>query len=181
MNIVPETRQDQQDIENLLDLAFGPSRWGKTVYRLRHGVRPVKALSTVIREDGVLKGSLRFWPIVIGPERMPAVLLGPVAVLPSDRGKGYARALIWNGLEQARRLGYAIVLLVGDEPYYGQFGFTRALTLKLELPGPVDPARFLGLELIPGALADVAGMVSAALPGEARLPQPALKATPATA
>ncbi len=95
----------------------------------------------------MLKGSLRYWPVVIGERRVPALLLGPVAVLPEDRGKGYARALIWDSLEVARRLGYGIVLLVGDEPYYVKFGFTRAFTKALELPGPVDLNRFLGLEL----------------------------------
>jgi len=171
MDITLESSDDRKDIERLLDLAFGTDRAGKTVYRLRDGVAPVAELCTVVRENGALRGSLRFWPIVIGQDRVPALLLGPVAVSPEDRGKGYARALIWHGLEQGRALGYRIVLLVGDEPYYGQFGFTRNLTLKIELPGPVDLARFLGLELQPGALQGVEGMVQKVEPGEARPPR----------
>jgi predicted N-acetyltransferase YhbS len=173
MKISSERPEDAADIERLLDLAFGSDRAGKTVYRLRAGVAPVAELGTVIREDGALKGSLRFWPVVIGPERAVALLLGPVAVAPEDRGKGYARALIWNGLDIARALGYRIVLLVGDEPYYCQFGFNRPLAQALELPGPVDPARFLGLELVPGALAGITGMVQAVRPGEGRPPMAA--------
>jgi predicted N-acetyltransferase YhbS len=168
MIITPERPEDVADIEQLLDLAFGPDRSGKTVYRLREGVAPVAELGTIIREDGVLKGSLRFWPIVIGDNRVPALLLGPVAVLPSDRGKGYARALIWQGLDHARELGYGIVLLVGDEPYYLKFGFTRALTKALELPGPVDLNRFLGLELRSRALSGVSGMLQRPALDEAR-------------
>ncbi|MDB5396518.1 MAG: acetyltransferase, family [Rhodospirillales bacterium] len=168
MNITPECPEDDSDIERLLDIAFGQDRVGKTVYRLRAGVAPVADLGAVIREDGVLKGSLRFWPVVIGEARVPALLLGPVAVAPADRGKGYARALIWQGLDRARELGYGIVLLVGDEPYYLKFGFTRALTKGLELPGPVDLRRFLGLELRSHALAGVSGMVHRANPDEAR-------------
>jgi predicted N-acetyltransferase YhbS len=68
----------------------------------------------------------------------------------------------------ARRLGYGIVLLVGDEPYYVKFGFTRAFTKALELPGPVDLSRFLGLELAPRALAGVSGVVQKPNPDEAR-------------
>src|SRR5579884_3095238 len=143
MEIVPETPADEADIERLLDLAFGSDRAGKTVYRLRAGVAPIAELCTVIREQDRLRGSLRFWPVVIGPARLSALLLGPVAVAPEDRGKGYARALIRDGLQRARALGYRVVLLVGDEAYYGQFGFTRALAERLELPGPVDLARFL--------------------------------------
>jgi len=168
MKITPETPSDKDDIERLLDLAFGSERAGKTVYRLREGVEPIPELCTVIREDGMLKGSLRYWPVVIGERRVPALLLGPVAVLPEDRGKGYARALIWESLEVARRLGYGIVLLVGDEPYYVKFGFTRAFTKALELPGPVDLDRFLGLELTPRALSGVSGMLAKPRPDEAR-------------
>ena len=168
MNITPETSADQDDIERLLDIAFGSERAGKTVYRLREGVAPIPELCTVIREDGMLKGSLRYWPVVIGEKRVPALLLGPVAVMPEDRGKGYARALIWDSLEVARRLGYSIVLLVGDEPYYVKFGFTRAFTRTLELPGWVDLNRFLGLELTPRAFAGVSGMVQKPRPDEAR-------------
>jgi predicted N-acetyltransferase YhbS len=168
MNIRPERPEDADDIEALLNLAFGPDRNAKTVYRLREGVAPIAELDSVIREGNALKGSLRFWPVVLGPLRVAALLLGPVAVAPADRGRGYAKALIRNGLARARELGYRIVLLVGDEPYYGQFGFTRAAAQDLELPGPVDPARFLGLELVPGALAGVEGTVGRAMPEEAR-------------
>ena len=168
MKIIPETPDDEADIERLLDLAFGSDRAGKTVYRLREGVAPIPELCTVIREGAVLKGSLRYWPVVIGEKRTPALLLGPVAVLSEDRGKGYARALIWESLEVARRLGYGIVLLVGDEPYYVKFGFTRAFTKALELPGPVDLNRFLGLELTPRAFAGVSGLLRKARPDEAR-------------
>jgi predicted N-acetyltransferase YhbS len=172
MKITVEHPEDRADIEALLDLAFGPDRSGKTVYRLREGVEPVAELGGIIRQDGVLKGSLRFWPVVLGDTRAPALLLGPVAVAPEDRGQGYARALIWRGLELARELGYRIVLLVGDEPYYGQFGFTRTLAEPLALPGPVDLDRFLALELAPGALSGIRGMVQRPAPGEAR-PAPA--------
>jgi predicted N-acetyltransferase YhbS len=55
--------------------------------------------------------------------------------------------------------GHAAVLLVGDAPYDEAFGFSRRATLGLALPGPVDEARFLGLELAPGALQGAKGLV----------------------
>lgn len=164
VEIAPEHPEDGPAIEHLLDLAFGTDRAGKTVYKLREGIPPVAELGFVIHDPAKpeIDGSLRFWPIVIGEKRVPALLLGPIAVAPEDRGKGYARALIWHGLGVARALGHRIVLLVGDAPYYEQFGFSRALTLELQLPGWVDEARFLGLELVPGALVGVKGMVGRA-------------------
>jgi predicted N-acetyltransferase YhbS len=167
VEIAPEQPDDAPAIEHLLDLAFGTDRMGKTVYKLRDGIAPAGELGFVIRDtDGShtnpIRGSLRFWPIAIGETRVPALLLGPIAVAPEDRGKGYAKALIWHGLGVARALGHRIVLLVGDAPYYEQFGFTRALAVELSLPGWVDEARFLGLELVPGALAGVRGLVDRA-------------------
>lgn len=161
VEISPEEPWHAGPIKAILDDAFGPERFGKTVYRLRDGVPPLPDLCFVLHAAHVLKGTLRFWPVLIA-EKTPALLLGPIAVRVADRGKGYARALMWHGLDQARSLGHRIVLLVGDAPYYAQFGFERRLAEKLQLPGWVDENRFLALELVPAALEGVTGMVGRA-------------------
>ena len=69
--------------------------------------------------------------------------------------------MIRLGLLKARDLGHKAVLLVGDAPYYERFGFSRVGAENLDLPGPVDLARFLALELQPGALAGAKGLVRA--------------------
>jgi predicted N-acetyltransferase YhbS len=66
---------------------------------------------------------------------------------------------VTRSIEAARTAGHALVLLVGDEPYYFRFGFRRIPAHQLELPGPVDPERFLALELVEGALAGARGAV----------------------
>ena len=53
------------------------------------------------------------------------------------------------------------MLLVGDAPYYARFGFGEGLTRSLHLPGPVERARFLGLELVEGALDGAEGLIAA--------------------
>ena len=63
-------------------------------------------------------------------------------------------------LERARDLGWKRVILVGDEPYYHRFGFTRAAAEGLDFPEPVNLDRLLARELIPGALAGIRGKVS---------------------
>jgi predicted N-acetyltransferase YhbS len=45
----------------------------------------------------------------------------------------------------AREQGLAGILLVGDAPYFGRFGFERIEGVTL--PGPVDQARVLWLSL----------------------------------
>ena len=56
----------------------------------------------------------------------------------------------------------ALVVLVGDPPYYERFGFRRVPPGQILLPGPADPARILAAELSPGALARFHGVVAAA-------------------
>lgn len=157
--MTPESPQDDVAINRLLDVCFGASRHNKTVYRLRSGVAPLPELCFVARAvpAGPLQGTIRYWPVRI--EKTPALLLGPIAVAPEGQGHGVGAQLMTHSLETARRNGHRIVLLVGDAPYYGRFGFTRGLAEGLILPGPVDPARFLALELAPGALAGVQGRV----------------------
>jgi predicted N-acetyltransferase YhbS len=167
-DIQRERPEDWGEIEHLLDLAFGPDRFTKTVYRLREGIAPVADLCFVAREGGVMRGSLRFWPIRI--ETTPALLLGPLAVDPAHRGRGAGIALMRHALDLARQAGHRIVVLVGDEPYYARVGFSRARARHLKLPGPVDEARLLALNLVSGALDRIGGMIAPAETGPMRAP-----------
>jgi predicted N-acetyltransferase YhbS len=146
--------------ENLLDLAFGLRRSAKTSQRLRDDRLPAEGLAFSARtEGGRVIGTVRLWHISAGAKR-PALLLGPLAVHPSFRRKGIGRR--WCARRsRTKALGHAAVLLVGDESFYRRFGFCRALTEQLRLPGPFDRERFLGLELVSGALAGARGIVTA--------------------
>jgi predicted N-acetyltransferase YhbS len=144
--------------EALLDHAFGLNRRRKTSERLREGRLPAPGLALSALRDGVLVGTLRFWAVEAGEGR-DALLLGPIAVGAAQRAQGLGGAMIHLGLERARAFGHGAVLLVGDAPYYQRFGFSRALTETLDMPGPVDRARFLALELEQGALAGARGVL----------------------
>lgn len=154
-----ERPQDVAARERLLDDAFGAARFQKTCERLREGRLPAAGLSLSAHVDGELAGTIRFWHIEAGDR--PALLLGPVAVDERHRSLGIGRKLIVEGLFRAMQRGHKAVLLVGDAPYYNRFGFERSTTRGLALPGPVDEARFLGLELAPGALEGARGLVRA--------------------
>jgi predicted N-acetyltransferase YhbS len=161
--IVLERPADAAHIDNLLDLTFGSERTKKTVYRLREGVAHIKSLAFVVRNpEGAVLGSIRYWPVVIGENAVSAIMLGPVAVHPDYQGQGIGRALIRHSLYAATRQGHRICILVGDKPYYEPFGFTNAADRGLEMPGWVERERFQAMELIPGALDGVTGMVGKA-------------------
>ncbi len=148
--------------ETLLDKAFGIARLRKTSERLREGCVPAMGLSfSATSARGLVIGTVRLWPIIAGSAG-PSLLLGPVAVDHRHQGKGIGAALMQHALACAQGKGHDSVLLVGDAPYYGRFGFSVAHTRNLHLPGPVERARFLGLELTPGALDGAEGLVSVA-------------------
>jgi predicted N-acetyltransferase YhbS len=155
--------EKQTDIgarEALLDDGFGVGRSAKTAERLREGRLPADGLSLVATERGRVVGTVRLWSIALGGER-PALLLGPLAVATVHRGRGIGAALIRRALREAARLGHGAVLLVGDAPYYGRFGFSADKTGALRLPGPYQPERLLGCELAPAALDGADGLVVA--------------------
>jgi predicted N-acetyltransferase YhbS len=153
-----ETDGDAQILSRLSAEAFGPGRFTRSAYRVREGVRPVKSLCLCGLLDRKLVGGIRFTAIRIGTSE-GAALLGPLVVDPAVKGHGYGKALVGDGLARARAEGFSLVLLVGDMPYYGRFGFQPVPPGEITLPGPVDPARLLAVELIPGALAGAAGAV----------------------
>lgn len=159
-----EQSDDFEAVEMLYDLTFAPGRLHLSSYRLRQGVSPVPELCIVARDEwGVVIGAIRYWPIRIGAPggsgELEALLLGPVAVHPTRQSEGLGAQLILVSLERAAELGWRACLLVGDEPYYGRFGFRRALAERIAFPEPTNPRRVLGFELVPGALAEAAGPV----------------------
>jgi predicted N-acetyltransferase YhbS len=153
-----ETEGDAETLSQLSAEAFGPGRFARSAYRVREGVPPVAALCLAGWREDRLIGGIRFTAISIGEEKN-ATLLGPLVVDPVEKGKGFGRALVEDGLKRAKAEGFSLVLLVGDMPYYGRFGFVPVKPGQITLPGPVDSARLLALELVPGALAMAVGQV----------------------
>ena len=158
LTILPETLDDAPAIEHLNARTFGPGRFAKTAYRIREEVTHIPELSFTARVGTLLVGSVRLSPVKIGAAK--GMLLGPVTVEPPFRGRGIAKALIARALEEAKKKGEKLVVLVGDEPYYGPLGFKRIPKGVATMPGPVDPARLLVAELADGAFENVGGEIA---------------------
>jgi predicted N-acetyltransferase YhbS len=157
LTILPETADDAVPIERLHERAFGPGRYAKSAYRLREGIGHRPELSFTARIGTLLIGSVQLSPIRIGETK--ALLLGPLAVEPAFRERGVGYALIERALAQAKAKGHRLVMLVGDEPYYGKSGFKLIPKGRAIMPGPVDPARLLVCELADGAFDGVSGPI----------------------
>ena len=152
-----ETDADLWEVEALFDTCFAPGRTALSSYRLRDGVPPVAALCRVLRdENGILAGAIRYWPVRVGTAS--ALLLGPIAVHPTRQSEGLGALLIQESLAAAD--DWERVILVGDAPYYGRFGFFKLSGVVM--PPPTNPDRVLGRELRPGAWEGIEGQVTRA-------------------
>jgi predicted N-acetyltransferase YhbS len=155
-----ERPADRPLVEELIARAFGPGRYAKTAERLREGNRPVADLCFVAWAEEGAVGCVRLWPVRIGGAK--ALLLGPIAVDETHQSRGLGAALIGRACDEAAGRGHGLVILVGDESYFGPLGFSAALAGAVVMPGPVDRRRVLVRALAPHAADGLKGQVVSA-------------------
>jgi predicted N-acetyltransferase YhbS len=146
MKIMPAALSDLDEIEELLDSAFGPDRRSRTAYRLREGAEPLPHVSLVARDRGRLVGSIQFWSIeleALDHSIHALTLLGPVASAVDRRGEGIGSRLLRSGIGIADVLGLGPLVLIGDPELYQRFGFDSQATGGWTLPGPFEARRLL--------------------------------------
>jgi len=143
VELLPEESEDLWEVEALLDTCFAPGREALSSYRLREGP-PIGALCRIGRapadEGGAVVCAIRAWPVRV--DGAAAALVGPVAVHPTRQGEGLGALLMADIAQRAPALGWPRLLLVGDAPYYGRFGYR--LLADVVMPAPTNPERVLG-------------------------------------
>lgn len=154
---LPEQPAHDPEIDDINAEAFGPGRFAKAAYKIREGGPHERALSFVAVHEDTVIASVRLTRIAAGTGR--ALLLGPLAVRPKFKNLGIGRKLVAIAVEAAKTAGHGVVVLVGDEPYYGPLGFAKTPRGQMWMPRPVDLNRLLAYELKPGAVAALTGMV----------------------
>ncbi|UXN06982.1 GNAT family N-acetyltransferase [Bartonella sp. HY761] len=152
-----ENAAHQDIIEQLNAEAFGPSRFTRAAHLIRESGGHDYSLSFVALKDNEVVGTIRQTPIYIGQNL--SLLLGPIVISPSLKSAGIGKYLMNLAIDAARYADFPSILLVGDEPYYGRFGFKKIPQGRVIMPAPVNPDRLLGLELAPSSLVDIAGIV----------------------
>ena len=152
---------DASGIHETNELAFGEPLEARLVDALRDSLRGTQDyLSLVATIDKQVVGHILFTPITIEPARnCPIAGLGPMAVRPEHQRSGIGGQLIRAGLKECRRSGYSAVVVLGHPEYYPRFGFVPAHTFGLTCEFPSPPEAFMALELEPGALKAIRGMV----------------------
>jgi predicted N-acetyltransferase YhbS len=157
LTYVQETALHDAAIEEINAEAFGPGRFARAAYRIREGGPHERELSFVALSDGAVIASVRMTRVKIGAA--DALLLGPLAVRSEWKNQGIGRHILTMSVEAARAGGHALVVLVGDEPYYGPLGFKRVPENQMTFPAPVDQKRILANEIKDGALGGAIGQV----------------------
>jgi predicted N-acetyltransferase YhbS len=155
--LIPLGQVEPDMIEQVLDRAFGPGRFGRTAYKVREGMDWLPALSfAALDADELLVGTIQVWPVALtDPEgrRHPMLMVGPVAVVPERQKEGFGKALMLAMLGALDERAPLPQVLIGDEEYYGRFfGFSAAPTGGWDLPGPYEKHRLLVRAADPAAL-----------------------------
>jgi predicted N-acetyltransferase YhbS len=146
--IIPLADVDTALVETLLDSAFEPERRTRTAYKVREGTEWLGGLSfAALDANDMLAGTIQCWPVALtdGTGRAhPMIMVGPVAVLPGEQGKGYGKALMTAALTAIDPRAPLPQVMIGDPEYYERFfGFSNAHTGGWQLPGPFEQHRLL--------------------------------------
>lgn len=131
----------------LIDRAFGPGRFTKVSERVREFATFAPELSFCAWRGDRLVGVVRQWRV--RADKTPVVFLGPIAVEADERSSGVGGLLVRAACDAARTSGACAVVLVGDEPYFGKFGFSVERARGVGMPAPVDPKRVLAVAFTP--------------------------------
>ncbi|MER5425412.1 GNAT family N-acetyltransferase [Streptosporangium roseum] len=124
-NTRPGTERDIPAIREVTLGAFPTPLEADLVEALRADPAWLPELSVVAASaDGTVAGYALLTRCHVGD--VPALALGPCAVLPRHQRQGAGSAAIRAGLGAARDMGENLVLVLGHPEYYPRFGFTRA-------------------------------------------------------
>lgn len=131
------------------------------VNAIRNSENFIKELSLVAEENRQIVGHILFSRIHIETEsgQTSAIALAPMAVLPEYQKQGIGSRLVRHGLVECKRLGHAIVIVLGHTAYYPRFGFSAASAKSLECPFGDCGDHWMALELIPDTLQAINGKV----------------------
>jgi putative acetyltransferase len=148
----PEAPEDLEAIRSVNRLAFGRAAEAVLVDALRAAAQPF--LSLVAVQDTQVVGHIAFSPVAIHGEGspLPALALGPMAVLPDQQRRGIGSRLVLEGLAACQAGRHDLVVVVGHPAFYSRFGFVQAVPRGLRCEYDVPDEAFMVAELAPGAL-----------------------------
>jgi len=161
-----ENEEDQRIVEELTRNAF----WKNTshevvnehllVHRLRQSPSFIPELNLIAELDRTIVGhviySRAFIRTADGSEH-PVITFGPISVDPGRQNQGIGSALMRHTIGEAKRLGYAGIVVFGHPDYYPRFGFRRGAEFGLTTAEGKTFDAFMAMELQENALQNKQG------------------------
>lgn len=148
---------DERDVGETNERAFGTPVEAGLVDALRETAGAISLVATL---NDAIVGHILFTEVTLEPAVIARVAgLGPMAVRPEHQRTGIGEQLVRNGLDQCRRAGFEAVVVLGHPDYYPRFGFVPAATKGLVCEFSAPPEAFMVVELKPGVLNGISGLV----------------------
>jgi putative acetyltransferase len=159
ITIREEESGDIRAIRHVNKRAFGQDNEANIIEKLRK--RGGLTISLVAIQDAKIVGHIAFSLVIIEAEgsSFEAITLAPIAVLPACQRKGIGSQMVRAGLEECRRLGHEIIVVLGHPAYYPRFGFVPAMPKGISCEFEVPEEAWMILELQEGALGGRRGKV----------------------
>ncbi len=156
-----EKAADCAVISEINKIAFGRDDEAKLVEDVRKTKNYEFGFSLVAVKEDVILGYALFSKafVVHKGRRFKCLALGPIAVLPEHQRKGIGKALIAEGFERAREVGFGAIVVLGDPAYYEQFGFKPSTVYKVRCSFSPSPEYFMVKEITRNALRGIIGTV----------------------
>ena len=169
ISIISETEEDIAAIREVVTAAFNRPNEAELVEIIRNSPNFIPELSLVAKADGKVLGHILFSPIAIETQKgnveamanasAIAYALAPLCVTPTHQRQSIGAQLVQAGLTKCRELDHNIIIVLGDPHYYQRFGFETASKFGIQAPFTVPDEAFMVLELKPGALTGISGIV----------------------
>lgn len=156
-----EKAADYADIYEINKLAFGREDEGRLIEDIRKTKNYEFGFSLVaVKEEKILGHALFSKAFVVHKgRRFKCLALGPMAVLPEHQRKGIGKALIAEGFERAKEVGFGAIVVLGDPAYFEQFGFKPSLVYKVRCSFSPSPEYFMVKEITRNAMRGIIGTV----------------------
>ena len=113
------------------------------VKRLRKSTAFIPELSLVALKDNHIAGHILFTKAYVG--KTPVLALAPLSVLPQYQNQGIGQALIKQGHEIAKKLGYKFSVVLGYAKYYSKSGYSPAGKYGIKSPFETDDENFMAI------------------------------------
>ena len=140
------SNEDNDKIIKLLYKSFGPGRFARSVYRLREKNDSDTEFSYIYELNNQILSSISYYKTFLNND-INGLLLGPLAVDPEHRGKGYGVELVKYTIALIKKtMAYDFILVIGDYHYYEKFGFKK-INNTFSFYGPVNSEKVLILPL----------------------------------